>query len=36
MKHPIVGDLDLTFDVFSLPADTNLILAVDAARPTDP
>ncbi len=31
VKHPIVGDLDLTFDVFSIPADTNLILAVYTA-----
>ncbi len=32
VRHPIVGDLDLNFDVFNIPADTNLILAVYTAQ----
>jgi transcriptional regulator with XRE-family HTH domain len=32
VRHPIVGDLDLTFDAFSISADTNLTLVVYTAQ----
>jgi transcriptional regulator with XRE-family HTH domain len=33
VRHPIVGDLDLTFDAFNISADTNLTLVVYTAQP---
>lgn len=33
VRHPIVGDLDLTYDAFSISADMNLTLVVYTAQP---
>jgi transcriptional regulator with XRE-family HTH domain len=33
VRHPIVGDLDLTFDAFDISADTGLTLVVYTAQP---
>jgi transcriptional regulator with XRE-family HTH domain len=36
LRHPIVGDLDLTYEAFDLPADPGLRLLVYTAEPATP
>jgi hypothetical protein len=36
LHHPVVGDLDLTYEAFDLPADPGLRLLVYTAEPATP
>jgi hypothetical protein len=36
LHHPVVGDLDLTYEAFDLPADPGLRMLVYTAEPATP